>query len=314
MLLTPADLQAIGLTLKVATLTTAILLLLGVPLAWWLARTRSWLKTPLATVVALPIVLPPSVLGFYLLVLMGPNGPVGQWTQALGLGTGDLELGFAEAHPTDARRADTAADQVVRNRLRALFRQALVGCGRTDGVGVAVHVDEAVRILLQARRDAVEQRLEAGAYRIAAGREGNAVGQVDEDGTVDFAHVDARPCGLVAKLANLLVHPVADHAADRAAAHCTDNTAGLAADQAAEKRTRGSAAQTADSGARNLLLAGVGIGDARRNGQHGKHGKAGSNLARNLHGKSPLFWFVQRRRPCRSAPEGERAQPAPRSL
>ncbi|MBU4509139.1 MAG: ABC transporter permease subunit, partial [Gammaproteobacteria bacterium] len=86
MLLTPADLQAIGLTLKVATLTTAILLLLGVPLAWWLARTRSWLKTPLATVVALPIVLPPSVLGFYLLVAMGPNGPVGQWTQALGLG------------------------------------------------------------------------------------------------------------------------------------------------------------------------------------------------------------------------------------
>lgn len=86
MLLTDADWQAIGLTLKVATATTAVLLLLGVPLAWWLARTRSWLKTPVATVVALPIVLPPSVLGFYLLVAMGPNGPVGQWTQALGLG------------------------------------------------------------------------------------------------------------------------------------------------------------------------------------------------------------------------------------
>jgi molybdate transport system permease protein len=87
MLLTDADWQAIGLTLKVSALTTLILLLLGTPLAWWLARTRSWLKTPVATVVALPIVLPPSVLGFYLLVLMGPNGPVGQWTQALGLGT-----------------------------------------------------------------------------------------------------------------------------------------------------------------------------------------------------------------------------------
>ncbi|MBA4255019.1 MAG: molybdate ABC transporter permease subunit [Polaromonas sp.] len=86
MLLTPSDWQAIGLTLKVAVATTVLLLLLGVPLAWWLARTRSWLKTPLATVVALPIVLPPSVLGFYLLVAMGPNGPVGQWTQALGLG------------------------------------------------------------------------------------------------------------------------------------------------------------------------------------------------------------------------------------
>ena len=86
MLLTPADLQAIALTLKVAGVTTALLLVLGVPLAWWLARTRSWLKTPLITLVALPIVLPPSVLGFYLLVLMGPNGPVGEWTQALGLG------------------------------------------------------------------------------------------------------------------------------------------------------------------------------------------------------------------------------------
>jgi molybdate transport system permease protein len=86
MLLTASDLQAIGLTLKVATLTTVILLLVGTPLAWWLARTRSWLKTPLSAVVSLPLVLPPSVLGFYLLVLMGPHGPVGEWTQALGLG------------------------------------------------------------------------------------------------------------------------------------------------------------------------------------------------------------------------------------
>jgi molybdate transport system permease protein len=86
MLLTAADLQAIGLTLKVATLTTVILLLIGTPLAWWLARTRSWLKTPLSAVVSMPLVLPPSVLGFYLLVLMGPNGAVGEWTQALGLG------------------------------------------------------------------------------------------------------------------------------------------------------------------------------------------------------------------------------------
>ena len=86
MLLTPSDLQAIWLTLKVATLTTVILALIGTPIAWWLARTRSWLKTPLSTLVALPIVLPPSVLGFYLLVAMGPHGPVGQWTESLGLG------------------------------------------------------------------------------------------------------------------------------------------------------------------------------------------------------------------------------------
>lgn len=85
-MLSPADWQAIGLTLKVATLTTVILLLLGTPLAWWLTRSDSWLKKPVGALVSLPLVLPPSVLGFYLLVLMGPQGPVGQWTQALGLG------------------------------------------------------------------------------------------------------------------------------------------------------------------------------------------------------------------------------------
>ncbi|HYQ39282.1 MAG TPA: molybdate ABC transporter permease subunit [Pseudomonas sp.] len=81
------DLAAIWLTLKLATLTTALLLVLGTPIAWWLAYTRSRLKGPLGAVVALPLVLPPSVLGFYLLVAMGPHGPVGQLTQSLGLGT-----------------------------------------------------------------------------------------------------------------------------------------------------------------------------------------------------------------------------------
>ena len=86
MFLTPSDLQAIGLTLRVAALTTVILLILGTPLAWWLARSTSWLKKPIGAVLALPLVLPPTVLGFYLLVLMGPHGFVGEWTQALGLG------------------------------------------------------------------------------------------------------------------------------------------------------------------------------------------------------------------------------------
>ncbi len=86
MLLTPSDLQAIGLTLKVATLTTLILLVLGVPLAWWLARSTSAWSRPVGALVSMPLVLPPSVLGFYLLVLMGPNGPVGQFTQSIGLG------------------------------------------------------------------------------------------------------------------------------------------------------------------------------------------------------------------------------------
>ena len=81
-----SDLAAVWLTVKLASVVTVLLLLLGTPIAWWLARTRSRLKGVVGAVVALPLVLPPTVLGFYLLVAMGPNGPVGQMTQALGLG------------------------------------------------------------------------------------------------------------------------------------------------------------------------------------------------------------------------------------
>jgi molybdate transport system permease protein len=81
-----ADLTAILLTARLAALVTLILLLLGTPIAWWLARTSSRWKGPVGAVVSLPLVLPPAVLGFYLLVLMGPNGPVGALTESLGLG------------------------------------------------------------------------------------------------------------------------------------------------------------------------------------------------------------------------------------
>jgi molybdate transport system permease protein len=82
-MLTDGDLQAIWLTVRLAGLVTLILLLVGTPIAWWLARTPSRWKGPIGAVVALPLVLPPSVLGFYLLLAMGPSGPVGQLTQAL---------------------------------------------------------------------------------------------------------------------------------------------------------------------------------------------------------------------------------------
>lgn len=87
MTFSPADITAIWLTLKLATLVTLLLLLIATPLAWWLANTHSRLKVPVSALVALPLVLPPSVLGFYLLIAMGPQGPVGQLTQAMGLGT-----------------------------------------------------------------------------------------------------------------------------------------------------------------------------------------------------------------------------------
>ena len=85
-MLTHSDLQAIWLTVRLAGLVTLILLLVGTPIAWWLARTPSRWKGPVGAVVALPLVLPPSVLGFYLLLAMGPSGLVGQLTQALNLG------------------------------------------------------------------------------------------------------------------------------------------------------------------------------------------------------------------------------------
>jgi molybdate transport system permease protein len=82
-----SDLGAIWLTIKLAALTTVILLLVGTPIAWWLARTSSHWRGPVGAVVALPLVLPPTVIGFYLLLALGPHGFIGQATQALGLGT-----------------------------------------------------------------------------------------------------------------------------------------------------------------------------------------------------------------------------------
>lgn len=85
-MLTDSDLQTLWLTVRLATLVTLILLVIGTPIAWKLARTRAWWKAPISALVALPLVLPPSVLGFYLLLALGPQGPIGQLTQALGLG------------------------------------------------------------------------------------------------------------------------------------------------------------------------------------------------------------------------------------
>ena len=92
-MLSSSDFGAVWLTLQLAALTTVILLLIATPLAWWLARTRSAWKGAISAVVALPIVLPPTVLGFYLLLAMGQNGPIGKLTDALGIGL--LPFSFA---------------------------------------------------------------------------------------------------------------------------------------------------------------------------------------------------------------------------
>jgi molybdate transport system permease protein len=91
--MTAAEWSAVRLTAQLAAVTTVLLLLIGTPIAWWLARTRSRVKPVAAALVAMPLVLPPSVLGFYLLLLMGPQGPIGRATDALGLGR--LPFSFA---------------------------------------------------------------------------------------------------------------------------------------------------------------------------------------------------------------------------
>ena len=92
-MISDADWIAIGLTLRLATTSTLLLLLLASPLAWWLARSRSLWRGPVAALTSLPLVLPPTVLGFYLLVTLGPDGPLGRVTMLMGLGT--LPFSFA---------------------------------------------------------------------------------------------------------------------------------------------------------------------------------------------------------------------------
>ena len=87
MTLAVADLTAITLTLQLATVTTLLLMLIATPLAWWLTHTHARWRAAATALVSLPLVLPPTVLGFYLLVLLGPQGMVGQWMQQLGLAT-----------------------------------------------------------------------------------------------------------------------------------------------------------------------------------------------------------------------------------
>ncbi len=87
MALSSGDWAALWLSVRLATTTTLILLIIGIPVAWALARSHSWWKSPVNAMIALPLVLPPSVLGFYLLIAMSPSGFIGQITQALGLGS-----------------------------------------------------------------------------------------------------------------------------------------------------------------------------------------------------------------------------------
>lgn len=121
--LSDADLAAIGLTLRLATTVTLLLLVIGTPIAWWLARTRSRWRGPIGAIVALPLVLPPTVIGFYLLLLLGPNGPVGKLTQNIGLGT--LPFTFWGLVIASALYSMPFVVQPIHNALEALGERPL---------------------------------------------------------------------------------------------------------------------------------------------------------------------------------------------
>ena len=78
------DLSALVVTIKLASITTVILILVGTPIAWWLSQTRFKFKAVIEAIIALPLILPPTVLGFYLLMTLGTNGPIGNFLESLG--------------------------------------------------------------------------------------------------------------------------------------------------------------------------------------------------------------------------------------
>ena len=121
--LDPNDLQAVWLTLKLASVATLLLLLIATPLAWWLAHNRKWYRGMVAALVALPLVLPPTVLGFYLLLLMGPQGPVGELTKALHLGT--LPFTFAGLVVGSVLFSLPFAVQPIQNAFEAMGKRPL---------------------------------------------------------------------------------------------------------------------------------------------------------------------------------------------
>ena len=117
------DWEPVWLTLKLASLSTLILLLIGTPLAWWLARSRAAWRDWVGAIVALPLVLPPTVLGFYLLLMLSPEGPVGRFTDWLGLGT--LPFSFAGLVFGSVLYSLPFVVQPVRNAFEAMGRRPM---------------------------------------------------------------------------------------------------------------------------------------------------------------------------------------------
>lgn len=135
MTLSSGDFAALWLTLRLACTVTVLLFALGTPLAWWLARSRSRWTHPVAAVVALPLILPPTVLGFYLLVAFGPHGPIGVVTQSMGIGL--LSFTFSGLVIASMLYSMPFVIQPLRNAFESIGERPLevaatLGAGRWD--------------------------------------------------------------------------------------------------------------------------------------------------------------------------------------
>ena len=118
--------SAVVLTVQLASVTTALLLGVATPLAWWLSQTSSRWRAPILAFVTLPLVLPPTVLGFYLLVAMGPQGWLGQWTQAMGWGL--LSFTFSGLVLGSMVFSLPFAVQPLQHSFEAMGRRTTPGC------------------------------------------------------------------------------------------------------------------------------------------------------------------------------------------
>lgn len=189
------DLQAIALTLQLAAATTVVLLLLAAPIAWWLAQTRSRWRGAASALVALPLVLPPTVLGFYLLVSFGPQGWGGQVTQAMGLGL--LPFTFAGLVLGSVVFSLPFAVQPLQYAFEAVGRRPLEAAATLR----AGPLDRFVHVVLPLSRGGILQAAvltfahTVGEFGVVLMIGGNIPGQTRVVSTQIYGHVEAMQYG-----------------------------------------------------------------------------------------------------------------------
>ncbi|MDX8379027.1 MAG: molybdate ABC transporter permease subunit [Gallionella sp.] len=201
----PSDLQSIWLTLKLASVTTIMLLLIATPLAWWLAYSRRWYKGIISALVALPLVLPPTVLGFYLLLLMGPHGVVGGVTRALHLG--NLPFTFAGLVVGSVLFSLPFAVQPIHNAFEALGRRPLEVAATLR----AGRLDQFFTVALPLARPGFFSAIilafahTVGEFGVVLMLGGNIPGQTRVLSVAVFSHVEAMEYGAAHLLAGGMV-------------------------------------------------------------------------------------------------------------